>query len=61
MKSVIVFLSGFFPVIINTYSGVRNVGRGLVEVALAEGANEAQIDFIQVSSGCGCLSSSPLV
>jgi ABC-type nitrate/sulfonate/bicarbonate transport system permease component len=42
-KVVIIFLAGFFPIIVNTYAGVRNVGRGLVEVALAEGANEAQI------------------
>jgi ABC-type nitrate/sulfonate/bicarbonate transport system permease component len=42
-KIVIVFLAAFFPVIINTYAGVRNVSRGLVEVALAEGANELQI------------------
>lgn len=42
-KIVIVFLAAFFPVIINTYAGVRNVSRGLVEVALAEGANEFQI------------------
>jgi NitT/TauT family transport system permease protein len=42
-KVVIIFLAGFFPIIVNTYSGVRNVSRGLVEVALAEGASEAQI------------------
>jgi len=42
-KIVIIFLAAFFPVVLNTYSGVRNVSRGLVEVALAEGANEAQI------------------
>jgi NitT/TauT family transport system permease protein len=42
-KIVIIFLAAFFPIIVNTYAGVRNVGRGLVEVALAEGANEAQI------------------
>jgi ABC-type nitrate/sulfonate/bicarbonate transport system permease component len=42
-KVVIIFLAAFFPIIVNTYAGVRNVGRGLVEVALAEGANEAQI------------------
>jgi ABC-type nitrate/sulfonate/bicarbonate transport system permease component len=42
-KIVIIFLAGFFPIIVNTYAGVRNVGRGLVEVALAEGGNEAQI------------------
>lgn len=42
-KIAIVFLAAFFPIIVNTYAGVRNVGRGLVEVALAEGANEAQV------------------
>ncbi len=42
-KIVIVFLAAFFPVVINTYSGVRNVSRGLVEFALAEGASERQI------------------
>jgi NitT/TauT family transport system permease protein len=42
-KIVIVFLAAFFPIIVNTYAGVRNVGRGLVEIALAEGAGEAQI------------------
>lgn len=42
-KTFLIFLAAFFPIIINTYSGVRNVGRGLVEVALAEGASEAQI------------------
>jgi NitT/TauT family transport system permease protein len=42
-KIVIIFLAAFFPIIVNTYSGVRNVGRGLVEVALAEGANEPQV------------------
>jgi ABC-type nitrate/sulfonate/bicarbonate transport system permease component len=42
-KIVIIFLAGFFPIIVNTYAGVRNVSRGLVEVALAEGGNEAQI------------------
>lgn len=42
-KVVIIFLAGFFPIIVNTYAGVRNVSRGLVEVALAEGASEAQI------------------
>jgi NitT/TauT family transport system permease protein len=42
-KVAIVFLAAFFPVIVNTYSGVRNIGSGLVEVALAEGASEPQI------------------
>lgn len=42
-KIVIIFLAGFFPIIVNTYAGVRNVSRGQVEVALAEGASEPQI------------------
>jgi len=42
-KIVIVFLAAFFPIIVNTYGGVRNVSRALVEVAQAEGANETQI------------------
>jgi len=42
-KLVLIFLSAFFPIIINTHSGVRNIGQGLVEIALAEGAGERQI------------------
>lgn len=42
-KIAIIFLSAFFPIIINTYAGVRNIGRSLVDVALVEGASEAQI------------------
>lgn len=42
-KIFIIFLAAFFPIIVNTYAGVRNVGRGLVEVALAEGASEPQV------------------
>jgi ABC-type nitrate/sulfonate/bicarbonate transport system permease component len=42
-KVVIIFLAGFFPIVINTHAGVRNVGRGLVEVAMAEAANQLQI------------------
>jgi ABC-type nitrate/sulfonate/bicarbonate transport system ATPase subunit/ABC-type nitrate/sulfonate/bicarbonate transport system permease component len=42
-KIAIVFLAAFFPIIVNTYGGVRNVSRGLVEIAEAEGASEAQI------------------
>ena len=34
-KVTIIFLAGFFPIVINTHAGVRNVSRGLVEVALA--------------------------
>lgn len=39
----LIYLSGFFPIVINTHSGVRNISHGLVEVALAEGASERQV------------------
>ncbi len=42
-KVAIIFLAGFFPIIINTYAGVRNVGRSLVDVARVEDASETQI------------------
>ncbi|MFL6796530.1 MAG: ABC transporter permease [Xanthobacteraceae bacterium] len=42
-KVTIIFLAGFFPIVINTHAGVRNIGRGLIEVALAEAANQLQI------------------
>lgn len=42
-KIVIIFLAAVFPILINTYGGVRNVSRGLVEIAQAEGANEGQV------------------
>ena len=42
-KIAFIFLAGFFPIIINTYAGVRNVGRGLVDVARVENAGETQI------------------
>ena len=42
-KIVIIFLAAFFPIVVNTHSGVRNLGKGPVEVALVEGANEVQV------------------
>lgn len=42
-KVTIIFLAGFFPIVINTHAGVRNISRNLVEVALAEAATQAQI------------------
>jgi ABC-type nitrate/sulfonate/bicarbonate transport system permease component len=42
-KIAIVFLAAFFPIVVNTYGGVRNIGRGLVEIAEVEGASEPQI------------------
>jgi ABC-type nitrate/sulfonate/bicarbonate transport system permease component len=42
-RIALIYLSAFFPIVINTQSGVRNIGHGLIEVALAEGASERQI------------------
>jgi NitT/TauT family transport system permease protein len=42
-KIAVVFLSGVFPVLMNTFSGVRTVSAGLVEVGRAYGAGEGKI------------------
>jgi NitT/TauT family transport system permease protein len=42
-KVFIVFLLTLFPVLINTYAGVRNVGQSLVDVAVAFAAKEREI------------------
>jgi ABC-type nitrate/sulfonate/bicarbonate transport system permease component len=42
-KIVVVFLLAVFPILINTYIGVRNVSRDLVELGEAFCANERQI------------------
>ena len=42
-KIAIVFLSGVFPVLMNTFSGVRTVSASLVEVGRAYGAGEGKI------------------
>ena len=42
-KVIIVLLAAVFPILINTYDGVRNVGQGLVEIGQAEGAASLQI------------------
>jgi NitT/TauT family transport system permease protein len=42
-KVVIVILAAVFPILINTYDGVRNVSRGFVEIGQAEGASSLQI------------------
>ncbi|HET9000296.1 MAG TPA: ABC transporter permease [bacterium] len=42
-KVVIVFLSCFFAIVINTYAGVRDVSRASVDVVRAYGANDRQI------------------
>ncbi len=42
-KVAIVFLSGLFPVLMNTFSGVRTVSAQLVEVGRAYGAGERKL------------------
>jgi len=42
-KIAVVFLSGLFPVLMNTFSGVRTVSASLVDVGRAYGAGEAKI------------------
>jgi ABC-type nitrate/sulfonate/bicarbonate transport system permease component len=42
-KIVIIFESCFFPIVINTYAGVRNVSRATVDVVRAYGANDQQV------------------
>jgi NitT/TauT family transport system permease protein len=42
-KIAIVFLSGLFPVLMNTFSGVRTVSAHLVDIGRAYGASERQL------------------
>ncbi len=42
-KIAIIFLSGLFPVLMNTFSGVRTVSSSLVDVGRAYGAGEGKI------------------
>lgn len=42
-KVVVVFITAFFPILINTFIGVRNVSQSLIEVGKAFVANERQI------------------
>lgn len=42
-KIAIVFLSGLFPALMNTFSGVRTVSASLVDIGRAYGAREGQI------------------
>jgi len=42
-KIAIVFLSGLFPVLMNTFSGVRTVSGHLVDIGRAYGARERKI------------------
>lgn len=42
-KVVIVIMSAFFPIVINTFAGVRNTSRSTVDVVRAFGASERQV------------------
>ncbi|HEX6511739.1 MAG TPA: ABC transporter permease [Chloroflexota bacterium] len=42
-KIVIIFESCFFPIVINTHAGVRNVSRTTVDVVRAYGASDRQV------------------
>lgn len=42
-KVVIVFISAFFPIAINTFAGVRNTSRSMVDVVRAFGASDGQV------------------
>src|SRR5438094_2190809 len=42
-KIIIIFEACFFPIVLNTFAGVRNVSRANVDVARAYGASERQI------------------
>ena len=42
-KIVIIFEACFFPIVINTFAGVRNVSRSNVDVARAYGASDRQV------------------
>lgn len=42
-KIAVVFLSGIFPVLMNTFSGVRTVSAGLVDIGRAYGAREGMV------------------
>lgn len=42
-KVFVIFVSAFVPSVINTYTGVRNVRRHLIEAALVHGATPARV------------------
>jgi ABC-type nitrate/sulfonate/bicarbonate transport system permease component len=42
-KIAVVFLGAFFPIVINTIAGVRNLDAGLIRTARSFGATDAQI------------------
>ena len=50
-KIVIVWLTAVFPIIINTYAGVLNADRELIEAARSFGASQRQI-FVRIMLPC---------
>jgi NitT/TauT family transport system permease protein len=42
-KVVIVIMSAYFPIVINTFAGVRNTSRSMVDVVRAFGASDRQV------------------
>jgi NitT/TauT family transport system permease protein len=42
-KIAVIFLSAFFPILLSTQAGVRDVSQGIVDIGRAEGSNERQI------------------
>ena len=44
-KIAVIFLGSFFPIVISTYSGIRQADRGLIKAAQDLGANTRQIQF----------------
>jgi NitT/TauT family transport system permease protein len=50
-KIVISAVSAFFPIVISTYSGIRQTDRGLIKAAKDLGANARQIQFKVVIPG----------
>jgi ABC-type nitrate/sulfonate/bicarbonate transport system permease component len=44
-RIVISAITAFFPIVISTYSGIRQVDRGMIKAAIDLGANARQIQF----------------
>jgi NitT/TauT family transport system permease protein len=42
-KIFIIFMAAFFPIVVTTQAGVKNVSASLVDIVLAEGASEWQV------------------
>ena len=58
-KVIILFLFAFFPMVINTYQGVKSVDPKLLEVGRAFRCSEAAVVDEHRPAGARCRSSSP--